>query len=143
MAFALLVGLNPLMFGLLLEVVALMPARVPLNQSPVFFLWQDWALGAMYTKITIALTFMGPDWWLKRAIEQLYQVKLALNLSKFGFLFFSNLEHILINISPFYRMASVVLTSAISYPSSLYLQSLRWGWPWPYPMLLPTGSYPF
>ena len=78
-AFALLVGLIPLMFGLLLEVVALMPARVPLNQSPVFFLWQDWALGAMYTKITIALTFMGPDWWLKRAIEQLYQVKLALN----------------------------------------------------------------
>ena len=49
-----------------------MPVRVSLNQSPVFFLWQDWALGAMYTKITIALTFMGPDWWLKRAIEQLY-----------------------------------------------------------------------
>jgi len=72
-AFLLLVGLIPLMFGLLLEVVALMPARVPLNQSPVFFLWQDWALGAMYTKITIALTFMGPEWWLKRAIEQLYQ----------------------------------------------------------------------
>ena len=72
-AFAMLVGLIPLLFGLLLEVVALMPARVPLNQSPVFFLWQDWALGAMYTKITIALTFMGPDWWLKRAIEQLYQ----------------------------------------------------------------------
>merc|ERR1711953_782781 len=71
-AFLLLVGLIPLMFGLLLEVVALMPARVPLNQSPVFFLWQDWALGAMYTKITIALTFMGPDGWLKRAIEQLY-----------------------------------------------------------------------
>ena len=73
MAVILLVGLIPLMFGLLLEVVALMPVRVPLNQSPLFFLWQDWALGAMYTKITIALTFMGPDWWLKRAIEQLYQ----------------------------------------------------------------------
>merc|ERR1712079_550711 len=27
----------------------------------------------MYTKITVALTFMGPDWWLKAAIEQLYQ----------------------------------------------------------------------
>ena len=82
MAFALLVGLIPLLFGLLLEVVALMPVRVPLNQSPVFFLWQDWALGAMYTKITIALTFMGPDWWLKRATEQLYQDGLrGLNLS--------------------------------------------------------------
>ena len=49
-----------------------MPARVPLNQSPVFFLWQDWALGAMYTKITIALTFMGPDWWLKRQDTQFF-----------------------------------------------------------------------
>lgn len=71
-AVLLLVGLIPLLFGFLLEVVVLMPVRVSLNQSPVFFLWQDWALGAMYTKITIALTFMGPDWWLKRAIEQLY-----------------------------------------------------------------------
>jgi E3 ubiquitin-protein ligase MARCH6 len=62
-----------------------MPVRVPLTQSPVFFLWQDWALGAMYTKITIALTFMGPDWWLKAAIEQLYQVlvsPLHLNLGR-------------------------------------------------------------
>ena len=70
-------------------------------------------------------------------------VQIGLNPSKLVYSFFSNLEHILINISLFYRMASVVLTSAISYPSSLYLQSLRWGWPWPYPMLLPTGSYPF
>ena len=69
----LLLGLIPLMFGLLLELVVLTPVRVPLHQSPVYFLWQDWALGAMYTKITVALTFMGPDWWLKTAIEQLYQ----------------------------------------------------------------------
>jgi len=66
-------GVIPLMFGVLLEMVVLTPVRVPLHQSPVYFLWQDWALGAMYTKITIALTFMGPDWWLKQAIEQLYQ----------------------------------------------------------------------
>jgi hypothetical protein len=44
--------------------------------------FQDWALGAMYTKITVALTFMGPDWWLKLAIEQLYQNGLRnINLS--------------------------------------------------------------
>merc|ERR1719445_1714851 len=72
-AVSLLMGLIPLMFGLLLELVVLTPVRVPLHQSPVYFLWQDWALGAMYTKITVALTFMGPDWWLKEAIEQLYQ----------------------------------------------------------------------
>jgi E3 ubiquitin-protein ligase MARCH6 len=36
----------------------------------------------MYTKITVALTFMGPDWWLKLAIEQLYQDGLRnINLS--------------------------------------------------------------
>ena len=61
------------MFGFLLEVVVLTPVRVSLNHSPVYFVWQDWALGAMYTKITIALTFMGPEWWLKAAIERLYQ----------------------------------------------------------------------
>merc|ERR1719430_2798885 len=72
-AVTLLMGLIPLLFGLLLEVVVLTPVRVPLHQSPLYFLWQDWALGAMYTKITVALTFMGPDWWLKEAIEQLYQ----------------------------------------------------------------------
>merc|ERR1712098_181542 len=72
-ALSLLMGLIPFMFGFLLELVVLTPVRVPLHQSPVYFLWQDWALGAMYTKITVALTFMGPDWWLKEAIEQLYQ----------------------------------------------------------------------
>merc|ERR1719193_1301201 len=72
-AVTLLMGLIPLLFGLLLEVVVLTPVRVPLHQSPLYFIWQDWALGAMYTKITVALTFMGPDWWLKEAIEQLYQ----------------------------------------------------------------------
>ena len=92
-AVSLLMGLVPLLFGLLLELVVLTPVRVPLHQSPIYFLWQvtvdrcpslfeeitrdifpqDWALGAMYTKITVALTFMGPDWWLKESIEQLYQ----------------------------------------------------------------------
>jgi len=82
-AVVLLMGLIPLLFGLLLELVVLTPVRVPLHQSPIYFLWQDWALGAMYTKITVALTFMGPDWWLKEAIEQLYQDGIRnLNLSR-------------------------------------------------------------
>jgi len=72
-AFILLLDLIPFMFGLLLDLVVLTPVRVPLHQSPIYFLWQDWFLGLMYTKITVALTFMGPDWWLKLCIEQLYQ----------------------------------------------------------------------
>lgn len=71
--FVLMLGVVPLMFGLLLELVVVVPLRVPLNQTPVLFLWQDWALGVLYTKIACALIFMGPDWTLKRAIEQAYR----------------------------------------------------------------------
>lgn len=69
----LMLGVIPLMFGLLLELVVVVPLRVPLDQTPVLFLWQDWALGVLYTKIACALTLMGPDWSLKRAIEQAYR----------------------------------------------------------------------
>ncbi|XP_062553583.1 E3 ubiquitin-protein ligase MARCHF6 [Armigeres subalbatus] len=71
--FVLMLGVIPLMFGLLLELVVVVPLRVPLVQTPVLFLWQDWALGVLYTKIACALTLMGPDWALKRAIEQAYR----------------------------------------------------------------------
>ncbi|XP_075978605.1 E3 ubiquitin-protein ligase MARCHF6 isoform X2 [Anticarsia gemmatalis] len=67
-----LLGLVPLMFGLLLELVLVIPLRVPLEQSPVLFVWQDWALGVLYTKIVCALTMMGPDWAMRRAIEKAY-----------------------------------------------------------------------
>lgn len=73
MIFVLMLGVVPLMFGLLLELVVVVPLRVPLNQTPVLFLWQDWALGVLYTKIACALIFMGPDFRLKRAIEQAYR----------------------------------------------------------------------
>ncbi|XP_049540682.1 E3 ubiquitin-protein ligase MARCHF6 [Anopheles darlingi] len=68
-----MLGVIPLMFGLLLELVVVIPLRVPRDQTPVLFLWQDWALGVLYTKIACALTLMGPDWALKRAIEQAYR----------------------------------------------------------------------
>ncbi|XP_049874552.1 E3 ubiquitin-protein ligase MARCHF6 [Pectinophora gossypiella] len=68
-----LLGLVPLMFGLLLELVLVIPLRVPLEQSPVLFVWQDWALGVLYTKIMCALTMMGPDWSMRRAIEKAYR----------------------------------------------------------------------
>lgn len=64
--------LVPLLFGLLLELVVVIPLRVPLRKTPIHFLWQDWALGVLYTKIAIALTLMGPDWHLKRALERAY-----------------------------------------------------------------------
>lgn len=46
---------------------------MPLEQTPILFLWQDWALGVLYTKIACAVTLMGPDWALKRAIDRAYR----------------------------------------------------------------------
>lgn len=73
LAAVLLLGLVPLMFGLLLELVLVIPLSVPLEQSPVLFVWQDWALGVLYTKIMCALTMMGPDWSMRRALEKAYR----------------------------------------------------------------------
>ncbi|KAM0737087.1 E3 ubiquitin-protein ligase MARCHF6 [Formica fusca] len=71
-AFVLLVGVIPLLFGLLLELVVVVPLRVPLEQNPILFIWQDWALGVLYTKIATAVTMMGPDWRIRLAIERAY-----------------------------------------------------------------------
>ncbi|XP_066593541.1 E3 ubiquitin-protein ligase MARCHF6 [Prorops nasuta] len=68
----LLVGVIPLLFGLLLELVVVVPLRVPLEQNPILFIWQDWALGVLYTKIAIAVTMMGPEWRIRVAIERAY-----------------------------------------------------------------------
>lgn len=70
----LLVGIIPLLFGLLLELVVVVPLRVPLEQNPILFIWQDWALGVLYTKIATALTMMGPDWRIRLAIDRAYNV---------------------------------------------------------------------
>ncbi|KAL9908267.1 E3 ubiquitin-protein ligase MARCHF6 [Glossina fuscipes fuscipes] len=69
----LMLGVIPLLFGLLLELVVVIPLRVGMRQTPIYFIWQDWALGVLYTKIAVALTFMGPDWHLKRALERAYR----------------------------------------------------------------------
>lgn len=68
-----LLGLIPLLFGMLLEAVVVVPLRVPLHQTPVLCAWQDWALGVLYTKIACAVTLMGPNWWLKAALERAYR----------------------------------------------------------------------
>ncbi|KAG7275041.1 hypothetical protein CRUP_001761 [Coryphaenoides rupestris] len=46
--------------------------EVPLDQTPLFYPWQDWALGVLHAKIIAAITLMGPQWWLKTVIEQVY-----------------------------------------------------------------------
>lgn len=36
------------------------------------FCLQDWALGVLHAKIIAAITLMGPQWWLKTVIEQVW-----------------------------------------------------------------------
>uniref|UniRef100_A0A8C5BM97 RING-type E3 ubiquitin transferase n=1 Tax=Gadus morhua TaxID=8049 RepID=A0A8C5BM97_GADMO len=68
----LVAGVVPLLLGLLFELVIVAPLRVPLDQTPLFYPWQDWALGVLHAKIIAAITLMGPQWWLKTVIEQVY-----------------------------------------------------------------------
>lgn len=66
-------GLIPMLFGLCLELIIVVPFRVPLHHTPVLWIWHIWALGVLYTKIAAALTMMGPEWRLKRSIEALFR----------------------------------------------------------------------
>lgn len=56
-AFSILLGLIPLLFGLLLELVVVIPLRVPLDQTPVLFVWQDWALGELTYFFILLITY--------------------------------------------------------------------------------------
>ena len=66
-----LLGLIPLLIGLLFDVVIIIPLRVPLNQSPIFYLWQDWAFGVLHTKVICGIAMMG-EWRLREVLEEVY-----------------------------------------------------------------------
>lgn len=68
-----LIGVIPFLFGLLIELVIVVPLRVPLDQTPVIWTWLDWGLGLLYMKISCALLMMGPDWRIKRAVERTFR----------------------------------------------------------------------
>ncbi|KAD4179247.1 hypothetical protein E3N88_27838 [Mikania micrantha] len=52
----------PVMIGLLFELLVIVPIRVPMDESPVFLLYQDWALGLIFLKIWTRLVMMGHVW---------------------------------------------------------------------------------
>jgi len=64
-----LMGLIPLLIGLLFDVVLIVPLRVPLNQTPIFYLWQDWAFGVLHSKVICGLSMMG-EWGLREILEE-------------------------------------------------------------------------
>lgn len=60
----------PLMFGFIFQLVVITPIRVQSNQTPLFYPWQDWALGVLQMKILSAAAMMGPDWPIKRVFDR-------------------------------------------------------------------------
>nr|PNR39211.1 hypothetical protein PHYPA_019489 [Physcomitrium patens] len=49
----------PVLIGLLFELLVVVPLRVPIDESPVFLLYQDWALGLVFLKIWTRLVTFG------------------------------------------------------------------------------------
>ncbi|KAH7307266.1 hypothetical protein KP509_22G052000 [Ceratopteris richardii] len=49
----------PVLIGLLFELLLVIPLRVPIDESPVFLLYQDWALGLVFLKIWTRLVMLG------------------------------------------------------------------------------------
>lgn len=64
-----LLGVIPLLIGILFDVVVIVPMRVPTNQTPIFYLWQDWAFGVLHAKVICGLAMMG-EWRLKQVLEE-------------------------------------------------------------------------
>lgn len=50
--------LIPVLIGLLFELLVVVPLRVPIDESPVFLLYQDWALGLVFLKIWTRLVML-------------------------------------------------------------------------------------
>lgn len=63
-----LLGVIPLLIGLMFDVLIIVPIRVPLNQTPIFYLWQDWAFGILHTKAICGLAMMA-EWPLREILE--------------------------------------------------------------------------
>jgi len=72
LAFVTIAGGIALLFGLLFDLVFLTPLRVPLHQTPITYVLVDWAFGAVHVKIAVAFTLLGPNWWLREALENIY-----------------------------------------------------------------------
>lgn len=47
-----------MLIGLLFELLVIVPIRVPVDESPVFLLYQDWALGLIFLKIWTRLVML-------------------------------------------------------------------------------------
>ncbi|KAI9356559.1 hypothetical protein DFJ73DRAFT_823156 [Zopfochytrium polystomum] len=59
----------PLCLGLLFHVYVVLPMTAMRDTTRIFFLFQDWAMGALYTKIIYTLVLAGPDNEFRRTLN--------------------------------------------------------------------------
>ncbi|CAH8356674.1 unnamed protein product [Eruca vesicaria subsp. sativa] len=62
--FSIWISVIPVLLGLLIELMIIIPLRVPLNESPVHFLIQDWLIGVVVLHIWVFLTMLTRINWL-------------------------------------------------------------------------------
>eukprot|EP00127_Corallochytrium_limacisporum_P000831 Clim_evm7s26 gene=Clim_evmTU7s26 len=73
-AFALVGILLPFVMGIFIDVLIIIPLRIPVNETPAFLPWQDWALGVVYLKIIHQLILLGPqEGETRQVLERLAQ----------------------------------------------------------------------
>lgn len=63
----------PMLMGTYFQLVVITPLRLSFQQTPLMFLWQDWAMGVLHMKIVCGAVMMGPDWWMRQVFDQIYQ----------------------------------------------------------------------
>ncbi|CAN7002707.1 hypothetical protein IGI04_020919 [Brassica rapa subsp. trilocularis] len=80
--FSIWISVIPGLLGLLIELMIIIPLRVPLDESPVHFLIQDWLIGVFVLHTWVFLTMLTPiNWfateaWLRK-LERIRNVGLT------------------------------------------------------------------
>lgn len=65
-----ILGIMPILLSFYFQLLLIGPLRVSIHQTPLVFPLKDWALGILHLKIASATIMLGPQFWLKTAIEQ-------------------------------------------------------------------------
>ncbi|KAJ4893048.1 RING/FYVE/PHD zinc finger superfamily protein [Raphanus sativus] len=58
--FSIWISIIPGLLGLLIDLMIIIPLRVPLNESPIYFLIQDWLIGVVVLHLWTFLTMLTP-----------------------------------------------------------------------------------
>ncbi|KFD68400.1 hypothetical protein M514_04103 [Trichuris suis] len=144
-----LFGVVALEVGLLLDLMVIVPWRVPTYSSPIICLPANWVLGIFQCKLIFAVIYMGPDGQLRRHFERLYQdgqrnfglwvflEQFAIPLAmSFGFLL--SFPYVLVHgVLPYFGVSAKkrLLYQKLIYPATLLLMALSAFLYWQYQQL--------